>query len=153
MKNTVVHSRILFVCLGNICRSPIAEGILKKYLPKDFFIDSAGTASYHIGCSPDPRSIKIASKYDIDISNLRARQFIKNDFKEFDYIYAMDKSNLINIQRLDVKKKYVSKIKLLIPEKDVPDPYYGEMEDFNNCFKLIDIQCKKISANMLEIYD
>jgi len=84
---------------------------------------------------------------------LRARQFIKNDFKEFDHIYAMDKSNLINIQRLDLKKKYVSKIKLLIPENDVPDPYYGDMEDFNNCFKLIDIQCKKISANILEIYD
>ena len=136
--------------MGNICRSPIAEGVLKKYLPQEkYFIDSAGTASYHIGSSPDPRSINIAKKNNIDISSLKARQFIENDFEKFDHIYAMDRNNLKDILLMDKEKNYSSKVKLFIPNNDVPDPYYGGEEGFNNCFKLINKQCKKISHKLL----
>ena len=128
----------------------MAEGILKKYLPQNkFFIDSAGTASYHTGSSPDPRSINVARKNNINISHLKARQFDQNDFKKFDHIYVMDRSNLKNISLLDKEKKYVSKVKLLIPENDVPDPYYGEEEDFDYCFELIHERCKKISLKLI----
>ena len=141
---------ILMVCLGNICRSPLAEGVLKKYLPQNkFFIDSAGTASYHTGSSPDPRSVNVARKNNINITHLKARQFDQNDFKKFDHIYVMDRSNLKNISLMDKEKKYVSKVKLLIPENDVPDPYYGEEKDFDYCFKLIDERCKKISLKLI----
>ena len=101
----------------------MAEGVLKKYLPQNkFFIDSAGTASYHTGSSPDPRSINVARKNNINITHLKARQFDQNDFKKFDHIYVMDRSNLKNISLMDKEKKYVSKVKLLIPENDDPDP-------------------------------
>lgn len=93
--------KILMVCLGNICRSPLAEGILQSKLsPENFTVDSAGTASYHIGKLPDPRSIAVAKKNNIDITHQRCRQFTKNDFDVFDYIYAMDVSNYKNIIRL-----------------------------------------------------
>ena len=91
--------RILMVCLGNICRSPLAEGILKSKLPKDSFtIDSAGTSNYHIDELPDRRSIDVAKKHHIDITNQRGRQFTSEDFDEFDLIYAMDSSNFKNIK-------------------------------------------------------
>ena len=91
-------SKILMICLGNICRSPLAEGILKsKVNHLDIEVDSAGTAAYHLGEHPDIRSIEIAKKYGIDLSNQRARQFSINDFDKFDKIYAMDTSNYANI--------------------------------------------------------
>ena len=128
----------------------MAEGVLKKYLPQNkFFIDSAGTASYQTGSSPDPRSVNVARKNNINITHLKARQFDQNDFKKFDHIYVMDRSNLKNISLMDKEKKYVSKVKLLIPENDVPDPYYGEEKDFDYCFKLIDERCKKISLKLI----
>ena len=120
------------VCLGNICRSPLAEGILKSKLNTDFYIvDSAGTSAYHIGELPDHRSIAIAKKNGIDISNQRARKFIANDFNEFDLIYAMDIENYHNICSLSTNKSNLLKVKLILneinPLKDlsVPDPYYG----------------------------
>ena len=128
----------------------MAEGILKKYLPQNkFFIDSAGTASYHTGSSPDPRSINVARKNNVDIRLIKARQFNQNDFEKFDHIYVMDKNNLKNISLMDQENKYISKVKLFIPKNDVPDPYYGEEEDFDHCFKLIDEQCKKISLKLI----
>jgi protein-tyrosine phosphatase len=91
-------TKILMVCLGNICRSPLAEGILKSKLPKEFFIiDSAGTANYHIGRSPDPRSVAVAREHGLNISKLRGRQFEVLDFDRFDFIYVMDKSNSDNV--------------------------------------------------------
>src|SRR5688572_8369678 len=95
---------VLFVCLGNICRSPLAEGIFKdivkkKGLNNKISIDSAGTGNYHIGADPDHRSIKVARKYDIELDH-KARQFVKRDFDDFDYIIAMDQNNYDNIKRL-----------------------------------------------------
>ena len=110
-------TKILMVCLGNICRSPLAEGILKSKLPENiFFVDSAGTSNYHIGEHPDRRSIEIAKKYSIDISKQKGRQFNSSDFKEFDYIYAMDSDNYRNIINLSRNTKDRSKVKLILNE-------------------------------------
>ena len=143
------------VCLGNICRSPLAEGILKSKLPKNnFIIDSAGTSNYHIGEQPDRRSIEIAKKYNIDISKQQGRQFIISDFDNFDYIYAMDSDNYRNIINLSRNKKEQSKVKLILNELndslivDVPDPYYGGEQGFKNVYLLLDKACDTI-ANKL----
>lgn len=143
------------VCLGNICRSPLAEGILKSKLNPDFYIvDSAGTSAYHIGELPDHRSIAIAKKNGIDISNQRARKFIPNDFNEFDLIYAMDIENYHNICSLSTNKSNLLKVKLILneinPLKDlsVPDPYYGGDYGFENVYKILDKACSIITKNI-----
>ena len=105
------------VCLGNICRSPLAEGILKsKITHLDILVDSAGTAAYHIGERPDVRSIEIANKYGIDLMSQRARQFSVNDFDKFDRIYAMDTSNYSNIISLARNEKDRDKVDLILNE-------------------------------------
>ena len=126
------------VCLGNICRSPLAEGILKaKVSHLNVEVDSAGTAAYHVGEQPDLRSIEIAKKYNIDLSNQRARQFCTNDFDEFDKIYAMDTSNYANIIALARNESDKEKVDLILNEIDpksfqsVPDPYYGGENGLN----------------------
>ena len=143
------------VCLGNICRSPLAEGILKSKLNPDFYIvDSAGTSAYHIGELPDHRSIAIAKKNGIDISNQRARKFIPNDFNEFDLIYAMDIENYHNICSLSTNKSNLLKVKLILneinPLKDlsVPDPYYGGDFGFENVYEMLDKACSIITKNI-----
>ena len=143
------------VCLGNICRSPLAEGILKSKLNPDFYIvDSAGTSAYHIGELPDHRSIAIAKKNGIDISNQRARKFIANDFNEFDLIYAMDIENYQNICSLSTNKSNLLKVKLILneinPLKDlsVPDPYYGGDYGFENVYEMLDKACSIITKNI-----
>ncbi|GLR16889.1 low molecular weight protein-tyrosine-phosphatase [Portibacter lacus] len=121
--------KVLMVCLGNICRSPLAEGILKSKKP-DWYVDSAGTSNYHIGERPDLRSIEIARKYNIDISNQRARQFSREDFAKFDLILAMDSSNYQNILKLARSEADKEKVKLILNYAQpglnmaVPDPYY-----------------------------
>ena len=147
--------KILMVCLGNICRSPLAEGILKSKLNPDFYIvDSAGTSAYHIGEVPDHRSIAIAKKNGIDISNQRARKFIANDFNEFDLIYAMDIENYYNICSLSTNKSNLLKVKLILneinPLKDlsVPDPYYGGDYGFENVYEMLDKACSIITKNI-----
>jgi protein-tyrosine phosphatase len=147
--------KILMVCLGNICRSPLAEGILKSKLNPDFYIvDSAGTSAYHIGELPDHRSIAIAKKNGIDISNQRARKFIANDFNEFDLIYAMDIENYHNICSLSTNKSNLLKVKLILneinPLKDlsVPDPYYGGDFGFENVYEMLDKACSIITKNI-----
>ena len=139
------------VCLGNICRSPLAEGILKSKLPEDnFFVDSAGTSNYHIGSKPDSRSIAIAKHYGIDINNQRGRQFTTIDFDRFDYIYAMDNSNYRNIIGLARNTSDKDKVKLILNESvpnenlEVPDPYYGGDSGFDNVFKMLDEACNVI---------
>ncbi|MCL4161241.1 UNVERIFIED_CONTAM: hypothetical protein GTU68_046549, partial [Idotea baltica] len=118
------------VCLGNICRSPLAEGILRSKLPEEnFTIDSAGTGNYHVGDLPDKRSIAVASKYGLDITNQRGRQFSTSDFDIFDLIYVMDNSNFKNIVKLARNENDIAKVKLILNEVypnqnyDVPDPY------------------------------
>jgi len=141
-------TRILMVCLGNICRSPLAHGILHSKLNNDnFYIDSAGTAAYHIGNSPDIRSIKVAHQNGIDISTQSARQFKTSDFDTFDYIYAMDQSNYTAITSLARNNHDIEKVKLFleinqaVSNKNVPDPYYGDLSDFENVYNLIDKTC------------
>lgn len=145
-------TNILMVCLGNICRSPLAEGILKSKLPGDqFMVDSAGTASYHIGSSPDRRSIEVAKKYGLNISNLRGRQFQTTDFDRFDHIFVMDESNYQNVIALARNETDVSKVKYILNEVypnqnySVPDPYYGGNEGFENIYKMLDEACTVIS--------
>lgn len=145
------------VCLGNICRSPLAEGILESKLPEVYFqVDSAGTANYHIGGPPDFRSIAVAKRYGIDITNQRARQFKVSDFDTFDYIYAMDRSNFNNILKLARHKDDITKVRLILNELEepslvnVPDPYYGGEPGFENVFRILNKACSVV-ANKLTI--
>lgn len=141
---------ILFVCLGNICRSPLAEGImlhLKEQHQLPLEIDSAGTANYHVNEAPDHRTIANARKNGVDLSALRARQFIASDFDRFDNIYVMDKNNLKNVLGLaktDEQRKKVSLLLGCLPGSEiceVPDPYYGTEEDFEAVFRLVYKAC------------
>ena len=148
-------TKILMVCLGNICRSPLAEGILKfKTKHLNVNVDSAGTAGYHIGNSPDIRSIEIARKYNIDISNQKARQFSRADFDEFDIIYAMDKSNYAHLIALAKSQKEKEKIRMILNEieskslKSVPDPYYGGKNGFQEVYDLLEKACSKIATQI-----
>jgi protein-tyrosine phosphatase len=147
------------VCLGNICRSPLAHGVLESKLPSNtFIIDSAGTGNYHIGQQPDHRSIAVAKKYDIDISKQRCRQFSISDFDNFDIIYVMDNSNFQNVVKLARTPEDIAKVKLFLEENEnskiteVPDPYYGDMNDFEDVFELInvtsEIVAKKLKGNL-----
>ena len=142
------------VCLGNICRSPLAEGILRNKISNmNVTVDSAGTAGYHIGSKPDPRAIDIAKKNSIDISSLRARKFELSDFINFDKIYVMDKNNYYDIIDLAENKDQTSKVILITDVIDsdsfVPDPYYGDLADFEKVFNLLEKICQKI-ANQIE---
>lgn len=142
------------VCLGNICRSPLAEGILKsKVDATNIYVDSAGTAGYHVGNAPDPRSIKVAHEHGIDISSQVCRKFTVSDFDTFDLIYAMDKSNYGNIIHLARRKEDAEKVKLLLSELntehiEVPDPYYDAEDGFENVFQMIDKACNIIAARL-----
>lgn len=143
------------VCLGNICRSPLAEGILKSKLPQqNYFIDSAGTAGYHVDEKPDTRSIAVARKYGIDISDQRSRKFSITDFDEFDYIYAMDSSNYQNIIALARNNSDIAKVKMILEEVatldkiDVPDPYYGGNDGFETVFQMLDKACDSIAEKL-----
>lgn len=147
-------TKILMVCLGNICRSPLAEGILKSKLSKEFIVDSAGTANYHHGSSPDKRSVAVAKKYGLDISNLKARQFEVSDFDTFDLIYVMDQSNFQNVVKLARNPEDMSKVKMILnevyPNKDyeVPDPYYGGDNGFENVYQMLNEACDNISKQL-----
>lgn len=139
--------KVLFVCLGNICRSPLAEGIFKKKvrdrgLNDDFEVDSCGTADYHIGQEPDARSAQNAIENDLFLDHI-GRQFSTADFEKFDYIIAMDRSNLRDIQALEQNKNgyqltLMRSFDSLGINKDVPDPYYGGDEGFQEVFEILD---------------
>jgi protein-tyrosine phosphatase len=144
--------KILMVCLGNICRSPLAEGILRDKLQKNglenkITVDSAGTSNYHIGQTPDYRSTANAKKHGINISDLMGRQFTENDFDNFDMIFAMDSSNYDNIISLARNEKDKTKVDLFLnlnepgKNRSVPDPYFGGEEGFENVFNLLDQAC------------
>lgn len=138
---------VLMVCLGNICRSPLAHGIFEALSPYDEFrVDSAGTANYHSGASPDPRSISIARSHNIDIQHQQARQFTVEDFNNFDYIYVMDRQNLQNVLALATTAKQREKVRLLLGNQEVEDPYYGGSEGFSVVYDKIYAACTDILA-------
>ncbi len=150
-------TKVLMVCLGNICRSPLAEGILKtKVDSQNVLVDSAGTGAYHIGKLPDSRSIAVAKNYGIDITDQRARKFSVSDFDKFDYIYAMDESNYRNILALAENDKQRAKVFMimneLLPNENVsvPDPYYGGDGGFQNVYKMLDRACDVIAEKISE---
>ncbi len=149
-----MKTKVLMVCLGNICRSPLAEGILKSKIDTDtVWVDSAGTGGYHIGNPPDPRSIAVAKKHGIDISQQVCRKLSYSDLEEFDVIYAMDKSNYGNILGLSRNKAQAAKVKLLlseanIKESEVPDPYYDSINGFEKVYQLIDKACEEIAKKL-----
>lgn len=142
------------VCLGNICRSPLAEGIMQSKIDQhnlDWKVDSAGTSGHHDGQLPDPRSIDVAEKNGLDITNQRSRKLAIKDLDEYDLICAMDSSNYINIRMLSRSSVHHQKIQLIMnfaqPDKNVnvTDPYYGE-EGFDNVFQMLDEACDAIVA-------
>ncbi|NLN32445.1 MAG: low molecular weight phosphotyrosine protein phosphatase [Flavobacteriaceae bacterium] len=125
------------VCLGNICRSPLAEGILRTKLDEQFHVDSAGTGPWHIGKAPDKRSISVAQKYGIDISTQRARQFSAKDFDDFDLILVMDASNYSDVLAMAQTENQQKKVRLILGDRDVPDPYFGEDDGFEEVYQLL----------------
>ena len=138
--------KLLMVCLGNICRSPLAEGIMQHLVDEqrlDWQIDSAGTGGWHVGEGPDRRSVRTAKHHGIDISKQQCRQFSKSDFRNFDHIYVMDKYNLKDVLAMAPDEKAAHKVKLLLGNREVPDPYYDE-DMFEPVFELIEGGCKAI---------
>ena len=144
---------VLFVCLGNICRSPLAEGVF-RYLVEDqgltnqFLIDSAGTGSWHVGERPDGRAALVAEQHGINLDS-RARQIQDEDFSRFDYIIAMDRENLGVLSKLKAEMNSDTQITLLrspdpngCAEDEVPDPYYGGASGFENVYQLVKQSCK-----------
>lgn len=135
------------VCLGNICRSPLAEGIFRELADDSaYHVDSAGTANYHSGAAPDPRSIAVAKKNGIDISKQRARQLTADDMSHFDHILVMDEQNYIDALSLCASQNQRGKIALLtkasgIDVSHVPDPYYGDYDGFDAVFELVHKCC------------
>ena len=137
------------VCLGNICRSPLAEGILRsKVDSKEVFIDSAGTGSWHIGHPPDSRSVRVAAKYEIDISSQKGRQFSAGDFEKFDRIFVMDRDNLSTVLEMAQNQKQRNKVELLLNaaypglNREVPDPYHEDTDAFEAVFMMLDEACE-----------
>lgn len=145
------------VCLGNICRSPLAEGILAAKLPaNDFFVDSAGTGPWHVGNSPDHRSIATAKKNGIDISQQKGKHFKPSFFKEYDYIYVMDRNNYKDVIQMAKSDSDKQKVRLLLDEifpgenLDVPDPYHGVQLNFDQVFEMINEACESIAIKLLK---
>jgi protein-tyrosine phosphatase len=136
--------RILFVCMGNICRSPLAEGIARvRAATREARFDSAGTEEYHVGSAPDPRARAVARRRGTPIDDLRARQVVPEDFRRFDLILAADHTNLVTLNRLRPNGS-AAEVALLLPwsgvgeVEEVPDPYYGGPPDFERVFDLLD---------------
>lgn len=146
--------KYLMVCLGNICRSPMAEGILKRKLEEkgiEAKVDSAGTSNYHIDEAPDPRAREKAKEKGLDIDQLRGRQFTAADFDRYDEIFVMDKSNYENVTALAATADDKQKVKLILSElqsdevAEVPDPYFGMEDGFEIVYQLLDKACENIA--------
>ena len=149
--------KILAVCLGNICRSPLAEGLLRKIAAEaghDWKIDSAGTGSYHIGEAPDPRSVAVAANNDLDISYQRARQVQPADFDRYDLILAMDRSNYRHLLQMARTEEDRRKVHLILeyadpdnPGGDVPDPYWDD-DGFARVYRMLEKAARSIVGRL-----
>ena len=145
--------KILMVCLGNICRSPLAEGILRSKISEKHIVASAGTISFHEGSPPDKRSTKIAQEYGVDISHQRANYFTEKHLEDFDKIFCMDLKNLEDVLSKAKSEEQRNKVSLIMEEVgvlsdekiEVPDPYYGDMNDFEKVYKMLDQACEAIA--------
>lgn len=149
--------KIEMVCLGNICRSPMAEGILRKKIQEkglSIEVDSAGTGGWHVGQAPDSRMIETAKQNGVEIDDLRARQFTKSDFDAFDCIYVMDESNYKNVAEMADNKEDMNKVQLILNEiypgenRSVPDPYFGGDKGFQHVYDLLDRATDRIIAKV-----
>lgn len=146
--------KILMVCLGNICRSPLAEGIMKTKVPESFIVDSAGTISMHEGEHPDKRAIKTAANHGVDISKQRSRPITRTDFETFDKIYCMDIDVYADVVSKAKNEDERQKISLFLEDAgdhknaEVPDPYWGDMKDFENVFQLLEKGCNAIKEQI-----
>ena len=138
---------VLFVCTGNICRSPSADGIMRHLASArglELDIDSCGTHGYHIGEPPDPRSIAVAADNGVDLSSLRARKLDRKDFERFDLLLAMDSGHLSAMQRL-CPAEHAHKLRLFLEDgSDVPDPYYGDVQGFEHVYRLCYERCEEL---------
>ena len=150
-----MKTKILMVCLGNICRSPLAEGILESKLdPTLFIVESSGTGSWHVGNMPDKRSIAVANKYGLDISKQRGRHFISEDFNAYDFIFVMDNSNKKDVLSLAKTEDQRAKVQLILDEifpgenVDVPDPYHGGEHGFEEVYQMLDQACDQIASRL-----
>jgi protein-tyrosine phosphatase len=149
--------KVLMVCLGNICRSPLAEGVLAhkaNELGIEMEVDSAGTSGWHIGEGPDSRSAESGLVHGIDISKQRSRKFVQNDFDAFDIIFVMDQSNQENALKLARSQQDRDKVRLILDEiesgsgMEVPDPYYGGDGGFEHVYQLLDTACDQFLLNI-----
>lgn len=139
------------VCLGNICRSPLADAILDSITSDKITVDSAGTSNYHINSLPDQRMIKKGKEHGFDLTKLKARQFCQEDFENFDLILTMDKDNFKNITNKTDNLEHLKKVKLFLSNKeDVPDPYFGSEDGFELVFQIVHNECQTI-ANKLDV--
>ena len=138
--------KILMVCLGNICRSPLAHGILEKLAFEKglhWEVDSAGTGGWHVGAPPDHRSVAVAKNYGVDISGQCCRQFEIDDFDRYDHIFVMDYNNLNDVKTLARNDDDHKKVSLLLKNDVVPDPYYDDMQ-FDPVYKMVEKRCREI---------
>src|SRR3954471_15158180 len=144
--------RVLFVCMGNICRSPTAEGVLRRLvrdegLSDQVEIDSAGTGGWHVGSPPDERATEAARRRGIELAGA-ARQFEPEDFERFDLILAMDRENLAELRALAPDDEARGKVRLLLGDRDVPDPYYGGERGFEDVLDLVEAGCRDLLAEL-----
>jgi protein-tyrosine phosphatase len=142
--------RVLFVCTGNICRSPTAEGVLRRLAELEkanIHVESRGTHDYHVGEPPDDRAQDHAQRRGYDLSAQRAKHFSKRDFEEFDLVLAMDRGHLRILQRL-CPPQHAGKLRLLLQDADVPDPYYGGPDGFEQALDLVEAACRGLLHEM-----
>lgn len=146
--------KILMVCLGNICRSPLAEGLLKSKVPENVLVDSAGTISQHEGKHPDPRAQKTARHHQLDISSQQSRPITAADLEIFDRIYCMDLDVMEDVISKAKNEEQRQKVLLFMSvlgdheNAEVPDPYWGDMDEFENVYQILDKGCEKIAAEL-----